>query len=244
VTATLTLHALAVVWAGAFLGALAVGGAGFAFGLAASAIWLHVLDPIRTAFLIVACGLILHVGMIWQVRRHIDRSRLWPFLIGGLIGIPIGFWLLIRTDTSLLRPGLGMFLILYGLYALVMPRLPYIGGGGRLADAMIGFAGGLLGGIGGYSGVLPTIWTQLRGWPKDVARGVYQPFILFAHIVTLAIIGVAVLDWNSVILLLTAVPALVAGAWIGWLIYGKLDDRRFRQVLGALVLVSGLTLAF
>ena len=46
-----------------------------------------------------------------------------------------------------------------------------------------------MGGIGGYSGVIPTIWTQLRGWKKEAARAVYQPFILFAHIGVMLSIG-------------------------------------------------------
>ncbi len=56
------------------------------------------------------------------------------------------------------------------------------------------FFGGVLGGIGGYSGVGPAILTRLRGWPKDVARGVYQPFIVVAHVATLATIGTVALD--------------------------------------------------
>ena len=39
-----------------------------------------------------------------------------------------------------------------------------------------------------------------------------------------------------------SVPALVAGTFAGWAIYGRLDERRFRQVLAALLAASGLTL--
>ena len=38
------------------------------------------------------------------------------------------------------------------------------------------------------------------------------------------------------------VPALLAGSWVGWLIYGRLDERRFRQVLAGLLALSGLVL--
>ena len=135
-----------------------------------------------------------------------------------------------------------LFLVVYGTYALLAPRLPEIRGGGRAADAAIGFVGGILGGLGGYSGVLPSIWTQLRGWRKDVARGVYQPFILMAHVVTLVLVGMAAMDTGGALMTLAALPALYAGAWIGWRIYGRLDERRFRQVLSALLVASGLTL--
>ncbi len=240
--AALTLQTLAVVWLGAFLGAIAAGGAGFAFALTASAIWLHALDPVHTTMLVVACGTLLHVTLVWPVRRSIEPARLLPFAIGGLIGIPIGVALLTHVDTRGLKGALGLFLVVYGTYALLSPRLPEIRGGGRVADAAVGFVGGILGGLGGYSGVLPTIWTQLRGWRKDVARGVFQPFILMAHVVTLVLVGIAAMDVNGALMTLAAVPALYAGAWIGWRIYGRLDDRRFRQVLAVLLVGSGLTL--
>jgi len=199
---------------------------------------------VATAFLVLACSALLQLAFIWKVRQHIQMSRLWPFLVGGALGIPLGFRLLAETDTNVLKLALGAFLLIYGLYALAAPRLPYISGGGRLADAAIGFGAGILGGLGGYSGVLPTIWTQLRGWPKDMARGVFQPFILAAQIVTLALVGFVAVDRQSLILFAITLPALVLGGWIGWLIYGKLDDRRFRQAIGALLVLSGAALVF
>ena len=238
----LTLQTLGVVWLGAFLGAVAAGGAGFAFALTASAVWLHALEPVHTTMLVVACGTLLHVTLVWPVRRSIEPARLLPFAIGGLIGIPIGVALLTHVDTRGLKGALGLFLVVYGTYALLAPRLPEIRGGGRAADVAVGFVGGILGGLGGYSGVLPTIWTQLRGWRKDVARGVFQPFILMAHVVTLVLVGIAAMDAGGALMTLAALPALYAGAWIGWRIYGRLDDRRFRQVLAALLVASGLTL--
>ncbi|MEA2833705.1 MAG: uncharacterized protein QOG66_1907 [Methylobacteriaceae bacterium] len=55
-----SFETLIVVWLGAFVGAFAAGGAGFAFALAASAIWLHVLDPLHTTAMVVASGTLLH----------------------------------------------------------------------------------------------------------------------------------------------------------------------------------------
>jgi uncharacterized membrane protein YfcA len=240
--AGLSLPSLLVVWAGAFLGASAAGGAGFAFALAASAIWLHVLDPLHTTAMVVASGTLLHGVLIWPIRRSIEIARLWPFMAGAAFGIPVGVALLSHTRADIVRAGIGLFLVAYGLYALTAPQLPYFGRGGRAADAMIGFAGGVLGGLGGYSGVLPTIWTQVRGWPKQVARGVYQPFIVFAQIVTLAMIGTISVDRAGIVVFATTLPALALGAWLGLRVYGRLNDRRFRQVLAAMLLLSGVTL--
>jgi uncharacterized membrane protein YfcA len=42
--------------------------------------------------------------------------------------------------------------------------------------------------------------------------------------------------------LLVALPALIAGGWLGWKIYGRLDERRFQQALAAMLVVSGVIL--
>jgi hypothetical protein len=44
------------------------------------------------------------------------------------------------------------------------------------------------------------------------------------------------------VLLIAALPALVAGGLLGWLIYGRLDERRFRRLLAALLVASGAVL--
>ena len=115
---------------------------------------------------------------------------------------------------------------------------------GRAADGTIGLLAGILGGLGGYNGVLPAIWTQLRGWPKQTARAVYQPFILATHVAILTCLGIVALDWRGVVLLGVALPPLFAGVWVGWKIYGRLNERRFQQVLAVLLMVSGVTLVW
>jgi uncharacterized protein len=239
---SLTLSSLAVVWLGAFLGALAAGGSGFAFALVASAIWLHEFDPPHMTALVVLCSTIIQLVLIVPVWRKIEMGRLSPFLVGSLLGVPLGAMVLTHSGEGPIKIGLGAFLLAYGTYAVLAPRLPRIEAGGKAADAAIGFTGGVLGVLAGYSGVLPTLWTQLRGWPKEVARGVYQPFILFAHGLTLMSIGSAGIDRATILMLLASLPALACGAWLGWRIYGRLDERRFRQALAALIALSGLLL--
>jgi hypothetical protein len=78
--ADIPLQNLVVFWVGAFLRAFAAGGAGFAFALAASAVWLHVLDPLHTTVMVVASGTLLHGILIWPIRRSIEMARLWPSL--------------------------------------------------------------------------------------------------------------------------------------------------------------------
>jgi uncharacterized protein len=240
--AGIPFETLAFLWLGALFGGIAAGASGFAFGLAASSIWLHKIDPVHSAILITASGMFLHMTTLWPLRRHIEFSRLSPFLLGGVIGVPIGVYLLAYTDAATLKIALGVFLVAFGAYALLAPKLPSFTAGGRGADGTIGFVGGVLGGIGGYSGVIPTIWTQLRGWSKEAARAVYQPYVIVIQAITLVGILLVAFDRKSLVLFAVILPPVLAGTWIGWQLFGKLDDRRFRQALAVLLIVSGATL--
>jgi uncharacterized membrane protein YfcA len=239
--AALSLNTILIVWLGGFLGGVASGAAGFAYGVVATAIWLHALTPLHATMLVVSGGLIIQSSLVYKMRRTLDWGRLAPFLIAGLIGVPVGVWLVVKTDQSAIRLGVAIFLVVYGFYALFAPRLPHVTAG-KAADAAVGFLGGLMGGLVGLSGLAPAVWTQLRGWPKDVARGVYQPFILVAHLAAVILIGAVALDRLGVVLFLLAAPAIALGGWVGWLIYGKLSERRFQQMFAGLLVVSGFLL--
>ena len=59
-----------------FAGALVAGLSGFAFGLVAASIWLYIVDPLQTATLIIAFGLIVQGYSVWKLRRALDWRRL------------------------------------------------------------------------------------------------------------------------------------------------------------------------
>jgi hypothetical protein len=240
----ITPAVVVLVVVGGFLGGIASGAAGFAYGVVATSIWLHAISPVHAALLVVSGGAINQCGLVWTMRRTLEPGRLWPFLVGGLIGVPLGVELVLDSNPHVIRNGLAAFMIAYGLFTLAAPKLPHVVWGGRAADAFVGFLGGLLGGVAGLSGIFPAMWTQIRGWSKTTSRGVYQPFILLAHVLTLLLIGAVALDRDGVILFLIALPAILLGSWTGWMIYGKLDDRRFRQVLSGLLIASGILLIF
>ena len=81
---------LAIFLLATFAAALVAGLAGFAFGLVAAAVRLHILTPLQTASLIIAFGLIVQGVAVWKLRRAWQWSRLWPFLVGAALGVPAG----------------------------------------------------------------------------------------------------------------------------------------------------------
>jgi uncharacterized protein len=225
-----------------FLGGLASGIAGFAMGFVVSGIWLHIITPIQTTTLIVGYGLWTQGYGVWQLRHALSWRNVAPFIIGGVIGVPIGTMLLTSINPAYLRTGVGLLLVLYSIYGLARPAFTPVRVG-VAADGGIGFLNGLFAGVTGLPGLIVTIWCQLRGWPKDVQRTVFQPVMLAAIVVNAISLSVAgAVTAETVKLYLLGLPALLAGLWIGFALYGKLDDAAFRKVMLLLLLVSGLVL--
>src|SRR5207247_7472932 len=197
-----------------FAGALVAGLSGFAFGLVAASIWLYILSPLQTATLIIAFGLIVQGYSVWKLRRALDFAKLWPFVLGAAIGVPVGVSILTWANPAHVRMGIGAFLVLYSLYALFRPAIPSVTAGAA-ADAGVGFLNGVLGGITGLAGILVTIWCGLRGWPKDVQRMVFQPVAVAIFAMSAFWIGArGAITPEGIKLFLIGLPALFAGAWL------------------------------
>jgi uncharacterized protein len=226
-----------------FAGALVAGLSGFAFGLIAASIWLYILDPVQTATLIIAFGLIVQGYSVWKLRDALDWRKLWPFVIGAALGVPAGVTILTWANPAHVRAGVGAFLVLYSLYALFRPAIAPIKAGGAVADAGIGFLNGVLGGMTGLAGILVTLWCGLRGWPKDVQRTVFQPVAVAIFLMSALWMGArGAITTDTVKLFLIGLPSLLAGTWLGLQLFGRLNETAFRRVVLALLLASGAVL--
>ena len=225
-----------------FLGGFVSGFSGFAMGIVVSGIWLHLITPIQTAALIAGYGLLTQGYGIAKLRHELSWQTIWPLTLGTAIGIPIGVMLLTHINPTCVRFGVGVLLVLYAVWSLTRPTLgPF--SVGVPADIAIGISNGLVGGITGLGGIVSTISVQLRGWSKDKQRAVFQP-VLFAAFVIISISQLAAGSYTLETLKLYGIglPFMVAGIWIGFRLYGTIDDETFRKVVLILVLVAGVSL--
>ena len=165
------------------------------------------------------------------------------FVVPGILGVPIGTLLLPHIDPKLFKLVIGCFLIVYPAYVLIRKRQIKSAWGGTVADGIIGFGGGILGGLTGLSGVLPIVWTDVRGWSKEQRRSIVQFYNM--AILSLALVSHAfsgLLTWQVVVSAAIALPGTIAGAWFGAFLYRRLADHGYQRVVMALLLISGLGL--
>ena len=211
--------------------------------LTALGIWLQAVDPPLAAPLVVICSVASQALTFPRIWSTIDFSHLRPFLVGGLIGVPIGVWLLGEVDPRAFKLAIGLFLIIYSTVMLFGNYAPQILWGGDVADGMIGLGGGILGGLAGLSGPLPTMWAAVRGWNKKIRRAIFQGFnfpILCGALVIYALYGFLNAEvWR---LALIALPGTLVGAWIGSEIYRRASDVGFHRMVLCILALSGVTL--
>lgn len=228
-----------------FVGAFVAGLSGFAFGLVAASLWLYVLTPLQSASLIIGFGLLVQGYSVWKLRAALDWRRLWPFVIGALLGVPVGVSLLTSTDPRSLRLGVGIILIAYSLYAFFRPQLKLAIAMPPAADAAVGFVNGMLGGLTGLAGIVITIWCNLRGLPKDIQRATFQPVAVVVFATAALWLGAkGSFTPETARLFAFGLPFLLAGTWLGLKLFGRIDDATFRRIVLALLFVSGVALLF
>jgi uncharacterized protein len=241
----MTTIAYALVLVGALAGGFVSGLAGFGTALMALGVWLYVLPPALAVPLVLICSVVAQTSTLPSMWKSFDLSLVWPFIIGGLAGVPLGTMLIAHADPNVFKLTVGVFLLLFppALYFIRTPMA--FGFGGRLADGLVGLGGGILGGLAGLSGPLPILWASVRGWGKDERRGIFQIFnwtVLAAALCLQAATGL--IEQRVIWLALIAFPATILGAWIGARVYHGLSDRNFRDLVLGLLFLSGVGLVW
>lgn len=237
------MEAIIIVAIGAATAGFVQGISGFAFGLTSLALWSWTLDPLLAGPLVVFGTLAGQVLSIGSVRRGMDAGLIWPFLAGGVLGVPLGVALLRYIDPLVFRLSVGILLLLWCPAMLLARDLPRIRAGGRLADAAAGWVGGVMCGIGGLNGPAPTLWTTLRGWERDRQRAVFQVFSLTTQALTFATYIVAgTIPTGAARLFAVMVPAMLLPTLLGVRLYRRFSDVSFRRIVLVLLTLSGLVL--
>jgi uncharacterized membrane protein YfcA len=234
---------LAVLLTGAVLGGVVQGVSGFAFGMVAMSVWAWSIDPVEATVMAVFGGLCGQVFSALSAPRPKTTVELLPFLVGGLIGVPIGTQILPYIDAIQFKFLLGTVLAVGCPVMLAAPRVQIAGALGRAGDGAAGIAGGIIGGISGLTGISPAIWGAIRGFDKSRRRELLQTFnmaILTATLVALTLGGAVTTEMAPRLGIVSV--ALLAPSIIGRKIHQHLPGAATRVIVLTLLTASGIGL--
>lgn len=249
--AGLSLREVAAVMAIIFFSGIMSGLSGFGFS-AIGAVSLLFLPPVLQVPLFQALSTGNQFLSIGQLREEMPKSMKelragpGPCLLGGLVGVPIGIWLLFHLPAARLMAIFGLLLTAYAAFSLLKPAsLKLRGYDSRWWGAGIGLLGGVVGGFTAFPGAAVVVWTGLRGLPKAQHRAIVQPYIILSQIYSLVLVALlhpAYLDARFWLLLVLSLPVVVPGTLTGLAIYRRTSDVNFKRVSFLLLGISGISL--
>jgi uncharacterized membrane protein YfcA len=186
------------------------------------------------------------VALLGEDRKRIAWPELLRLLPGCLIGIAAGLYVFTRVSSETLAHGLGVFVLLYGLYSLagtfradLKPRFS-----ATVAAAFGGFGGGMTGAtLGTLGSVFFAMYFDAVRLAKEQYRATMTA-ILFTLTVLRGIGYWAVGEFTYDVLVASAillVPMLI-GIFIGNRFHHNMNELVFRRTVSCTLILSGIAL--
>ncbi len=226
-----------------FLASLLQGVFGFAFMLVALPLLSFSLT-MKTAVPLLSLFLALLSGILtFQLRRHFDYRGILPLLAGAVAGIPAGLLFLLGFSDKAIKTALGIVLIVYAAYSLLLKRMPL-----RLpawTGYLFGFFAGALGGAFNITGPPVVFYLSTREWSKINIVGSLNLFFCITSILVVAFhfaIGNVTREIETAFL--EFIPVMATGMLAGTYIFKRMNEDTYRKGLFILLFIMGVVLSF
>ncbi|MBF0815152.1 sulfite exporter TauE/SafE family protein [Microbacterium paludicola] len=238
----------ALAWAALALGAVAVGVSKTALpgvNTLAIALFAAVL-PARAST--GALLLLLIVGdwfAIWMHRKHARLRALLPLIPALAAGMVLGWIFLGFADDTWTRRVIGAILLL--VIAVTLWRRWRAGEdeprSGRVAAVAYGTLGGFTTMVANAGGPVMTMYFLAARFPVRAFLGTAAWFFAGINLAKLPFsIGLGIIQIPTVLMDLLLIPGVIAGAFLGRMLLGRLDQRTFELVVIVLTIVGALYL--
>ncbi len=229
-----------VVFAAGFI----QGAIGFGSALLAVPI-LSLFMPIKTVVpFTVLNGLLVTAALCWHLRCDLRRELILPLVCGCVPGVAVGTVILSRAPADVLQLLLGIFVLLYVIYALAArgERL-------RRPSSSLGFVAGFgTGAIGAAfsAGGPPTIiyLSALDRSAVEIKATFAGFFFITGIMIALSHLGAGLMTAGVLYLFAVSAPAVFCGVHFGERLSRRVDDRRYRRLVIGFLLFMGVVLIF
>lgn len=211
-----------------FLAAFGQAITGFGFSIMAMPFLVLVLQPRAAIVAATIVGMVLALGAVWGYRRSVDWPCVRLLVLASLLGLPVGFLVLVVIEASVLKVGIAVMVLVAVVLVSSGLRVP----DGRLSTATAGVSSGLLQSATGMGGPPLVLALQGRGLSPLVFRSSIMATSLLQGSIALG--GFLLLGYVDRFALTAIAGGLVCGP-AGWLlgnkVFVRISPERFRRVV-------------
>lgn len=213
---------------------------GFGAGLLSVGFLVLLLPGVQDAVVILLLvTLPVELVTVARARRWIAWRGVATMALAIAAGVLLGAVGLRQLAPTALLIALGCLLILSGAGFATTPAWSVVRPP-RWVGPVVGLVSGGLFGALGVGGPPLVVYYRLRGLAKSAFRGQLLSLFLLVSLVRLpAYAAMGLVTAAHLGAALALVPAVALGAWLGERLHHRLDERAFRRLAGALLVVVG-----
>jgi len=215
------------------------GVSGFGSALVAIPLLSLIIDIKAAVPLCILNSLVITTYLSLKMRKHLDTKKILPLCIAAVPGIIVGSTILKQVGAGIIRVCLGVLLVAYSLYSLLMtpkPRKLH-----RAWSYLAGFLSGAIGAAFSAGGPPTIIYTTLNDWKKDTIKATLSGFFLFnSYLIAVvhAIDGLTTVEIFTYFMI--SAPFVLLGTVLGTICYGKIPRERYLQIIFAFLTAMGI----
>ncbi|WP_404456168.1 sulfite exporter TauE/SafE family protein [Virgibacillus necropolis] len=212
---------------------------GFGFSIMATPFLLLLFEPREAIQINLILSLVISLALISKIKHDVDFAILKRFILGSLVGLPIGITIFLLLDMTLLKLCVSVLILVLTLLLILNYRISQT----NKRDFTIGgFSGAFTTSIG-IPGPPILLYFSGTNTSKEALRATTLAFYLFIYFVSLVIqiifAGTTKLIWISS---LEGLPMVIVGLIIGQLLFKRINQQFFRIMTYILLLFTGLYL--
>jgi uncharacterized membrane protein YfcA len=222
-----------------FAGSTVLSTVGFGIGMTTTPVLLFVFEPQTVVVVVNTVSVGLFGLIIYQNRSEIPVRSVVPWCLAGLIGVPIGVFVLSSASASFLRIGITALIIALAVVTAlnlhnIIPRSKLFG----LVVAVVVSA--LLNSLG-IGGPLMALYILGQGWSRNALRGSLA--VYFVTVEASGVVGYGVtglLTKERMLLILICVIPVILGFWLATFLVKRMNEEMFRRAVVVVIVTTSL----
>ncbi|MDP2931170.1 MAG: sulfite exporter TauE/SafE family protein [Chloroflexota bacterium] len=222
-----------------FLAGITQGLTGFGFALVSVPILIMFLSPKAVVPIVIMDSIAINVMILFEARKWLDLRRIWPLIVASIIGLPVGTYLLVVLNVSVLKILIGVITIPFAI-ALMLGFKKEIRNE-KLALSLIGLLAGVLNASTSLSGPPIILFLINQGVEKLVFRANLVAYFMVLAVATTAALAVGGVVTGAVIKYsLWFLPAAILGTLVGMRLAHRVNEKVFRNAALIIVTIAAL----